>query len=77
MVALAHLGRSLGRDEPAAREEPQHTGTHRALHGGDVRRTQQPSFVKLHPFPVGTEDTLDDRGSNPKGEIQGKIDLVA
>ena len=22
----------------------------RALHGGDVRRTEQPSFVKLHPF---------------------------
>lgn len=25
VVPLAHLGHSLGRDEPAAREEPQHT----------------------------------------------------
>jgi hypothetical protein len=34
---------------------------HRALHGGDVRRTGQPRFVKLHPFPLGTEDTINDR----------------
>jgi hypothetical protein len=58
---LPHLGRGFRRDEPAPREEPQHTGTRRVLHGGDVRRTEQPSFVKLHPFPLGTEDTIDDR----------------
>jgi hypothetical protein len=57
--SVPHLGRRLGRDDPAPRKEPQHTGTRRALHGGDVRRTEQPSFVKLHPFPLGTEDTID------------------
>jgi hypothetical protein len=48
-VPLPHLGRRFGSDEPEPREEPQHTGRHRALHGGDVRRTEQPSFVVIPP----------------------------
>ncbi|OOO02140.1 MAG: hypothetical protein USCGTAYLOR_01642 [Chromatiales bacterium USCg_Taylor] len=39
-----------GRDEPAPREEPQRTATRRALHDGNVPKTEKPSFVKLHPF---------------------------
>ena len=42
-VPLPHLGRHLGPDEPAPREELQHTGPHRALHGGDV------GFVSIPP----------------------------
>ena len=48
-VPLPHLGRRFGPDEPEPREELQHTGPHRALHGGDVRRTEQPSFVSIPP----------------------------
>jgi hypothetical protein len=48
-VPLPHLGRRLGPDEPEPREELQHTSPHRALHGGDVRRTEQPSFVSIPP----------------------------
>jgi hypothetical protein len=85
MFPLTHVGRDLGFYQTPALEQPQHPGAHRALHGGDVRRTEQPSFVKLHPFPLGIEDTLDDRamtnlpgadldrGSDSKGEIPGGI----
>jgi hypothetical protein len=48
-VPLPHLGRHFGPDEPEPREEPQHSDPHRALHGGDVRRTEQPSFVSIPP----------------------------
>ena len=34
------------------------------------RRTEQPSFVKLHPFPLGTEDTIDDRTMKVEVGIQ-------
>ncbi len=75
MLPLPHLGRGLRRDEPAPREEPQHTGTRRALHGGDVR-TEQPSFAKLHSFPLGTEDTIDDRTMKVEVGIQRRAEAM-
>jgi len=44
VLPLPHLGR------PRRAKSRRHKGTRRALHGGDVRTTEQPSFVKLHPF---------------------------
>ena len=43
-IPLPHLGCRFG-DDPAPREDLQHTGPHRALHGGDVRKYIEPGLA--------------------------------
>ena len=55
MLPLPHLGRHLGRDESAPREEPQHTDAHLALDGRDILMAERRRFVKVHGLCLGAE----------------------
>ena len=59
VLPLSHLGRRLGRDDPAPREEPQHTRSHLALHRCGVFVREPPSLMKLQAF-LSTEHAIED-----------------